>query len=139
MATLNTIENAWLAIEGDRIIAFGAMDNWGGITDWSNLEVIDASEKVVMPTFCDSHTHIVFAATRESEFVDRINGLTYEEIAAKGGGILNSAKKLQTASENELFDAALHRINEVISTGTGAIEIKSGYGLTVESLSLIHI
>ena len=78
VATLNTIENAWLAIEGDRIIAFGAMDNWGGITDWSNLEVIDASDKVVMPTFCDSHTHIVFAATRESEFVDRINGLTYE-------------------------------------------------------------
>jgi imidazolonepropionase len=133
MATLNTLENAWLAIEGDRIIAFGSMDNWGGITDWSNLEVIDASDKIVMPTFCDSHTHIVFAATRESEFVDRINGLTYEEIAAKGGGILNSAKKLQAASENELFDAALHRINEVISTGTGAIEIKSGYGLTVES------
>lgn len=133
MATLNTLKNAWLAIEGDQIIAFGSMENWGGITDWSNLEVIDASDKVVMPTFCDSHTHIVFAASRESEFVDRINGLTYEEIAAKGGGILNSAKKLQAATENELFDAALHRINEVISTGTGAIEIKSGYGLTVES------
>lgn len=133
LAKLNTIENAWLAIEEDRIIAFGSMDNWGGITDWSDLEIIDATDSIVMPTFCDSHTHLVFAASREEEFVDRIKGLSYEEIAAKGGGILNSARKLQNLSENELFDAALTRLNEVIKTGTGAIEIKSGYGLSVES------
>lgn len=133
LAKLNTIENAWLAIEENRIIAFGSMDNWGGITDWSDLEIIDATDSIVMPTFCDSHTHLVFAASREEEFVDRIKGLSYEEIAAKGGGILNSARKLQNLSENELFDAALTRLNEVIKTGTGAIEIKSGYGLSVES------
>lgn len=133
LAKLNTIENAWLAIEEDRIIAFGSMDDWGGITDWSDLEIIDATDSIVMPTFCDSHTHLVFAASREEEFVDRIKGLSYEEIAAKGGGILNSARKLQNLSENELFDAALTRLNEVIKTGTGAIEIKSGYGLSVES------
>lgn len=133
LAKLNTIENAWLAIEEDRIIAFGSMDNWGGITDWSDLEIIDATDSIVMPAFCDSHTHLVFAASREEEFVDRIKGLSYEEIAAKGGGILNSARKLQNLSENELFNAALTRLNEVIKTGTGAIEIKSGYGLSVES------
>lgn len=133
LAKLNTIENAWLAIEEDRIIAFGSMDDWGGITDWSDLEIIDATDSIVMPAFCDSHTHLVFAASREEEFVDRIKGLSYEEIAAKGGGILNSARKLQNLSENELFDAALTRLNEVIKTGTGAIEIKSGYGLSVES------
>lgn len=133
LSKLNTMENAWLAIEEDRIIAFGSMENWGGITDWSDLEVIDATDRIVMPTFCDSHTHLVFATSREEEFVDRIKGLSYEEIAAKGGGILNSAQKLQNLSENELFDAALTRLNEVIKTGTGAIEIKSGYGLNVES------
>lgn len=133
MASLYTIKNAWLSIENGIITDLGEMINWEGVTDSSNIEVIDASEKMVFPSFCDSHTHLVFAASREEEFVDRIKGLSYEEIAAKGGGILNSAKKLQLATEDDLFDAALHRINEVISTGTGAMEIKSGYGLTVES------
>ena len=127
------IENAFLAIEDDEIIAYGSMEEWGGITDWRDLEVIDAEGKYVLPTFCDSHTHAVFAATREEEFEDRIKGLTYEEIALKGGGILNSARKLQQMSEDELFDQALERIHNLIPYGTGAIEIKSGYGLTVDA------
>jgi len=127
------IENAYLAIEDDIIVAYGSMEDWGGITDWRDLEVIDADGKYVLPTFCDSHTHAVFAATREEEFEDRINGLTYEEIALKGGGILNSARKLQNMSEDELFEQALERIHNLIPYGTGAIEIKSGYGLTVDA------
>jgi imidazolonepropionase len=133
MAILETIENAWLAIENDRIVDFGEMANFPEILDWNNLEVIDVEGKMVMPTFCDSHTHIVFAASREGEFVDRINGLTYEEIAKKGGGILNSAKKLQDASEEDLFNSAWQRLEEIKSTGTGAVEIKSGYGLSIEA------
>ena len=133
MKHLEILEDAWLAIEDDKILDFGTMQNWPGITDWSNLEIIDAEGKCVLPTWCDSHTHIVYAGSREQEFVDRINGLTYQEIASRGGGILNSAQKLGTASEQELFDNAIQRINEVISQGTGAIEIKSGYGLTLES------
>ena len=127
------IENAFLAIEDDIIVAYGSMEDWGGITDWRDLEVIDADGKYVLPTFCDSHTHAVFAATREEEFEDRIKGLTYEEIALKGGGILNSARKLQAMSEDELFEQALERIHNLIPYGTGAIEIKSGYGLTVDA------
>ena len=133
MTNLSTIKDAWLAIEDDIIIAYGKMKDWGGITDWSDLEVIDATGKMVFPTWCDSHTHIVFAKTREEEFVDRIKGLTYQEIAAKGGGILNSAKKLQDASEEELYQGALTRIKEIQATGTGAVEIKSGYGLTLDA------
>jgi imidazolonepropionase len=133
MKQLEILEDAWLAIEDDKILDFGTMQNWPGITDWSNLEIIDAEGKCVLPTWCDSHTHIVYAGSREQEFVDRINGLTYQEIASRGGGILNSAQKLATVSEQELFDNAMQRINEVISQGTGAIEIKSGYGLTLES------
>ncbi len=133
MAILPTIKNAWLAIEDDVIIAFGEMKDWGGITDWTDLEVIDAEGRMVMPTYCDSHTHIVFAASREGEFVDRINGLTYQEIAQKGGGILNSAKKLSDQSEDELFNSAWNRLEEIKRTGTGAVEIKSGYGLSVEA------
>jgi imidazolonepropionase len=95
-------------------------------------ETIDCMGRIILPTWCDSHTHLVFAATREGEFVDRINGLTYEEIAAKGGGILNSAKKLQQASKDDLYAAAEVRLQEVMKLGTGAIEIKSGYGLSVE-------
>jgi imidazolonepropionase len=129
----NMIENAFLAIEDDEIIAYGSMEDWGGITDWRDLEVIDADGKYVLPTFCDSHTHAVFAATREEEFEDRIKGLSYEEIALKGGGILNSARKLQAMSEDELFEQALERIHNLIPYGTGAIEIKSGYGLTVDA------
>ncbi|HLW30476.1 MAG TPA: imidazolonepropionase [Brumimicrobium sp.] len=128
----NMIENAFLAIEDDEIIAYGKMEDWGGITDWRDLEVIDAEGKYVLPTFCDSHTHAVFAATRESEFEDRIKGLSYEEIALKGGGILNSAARLQEMDEDTLFEESLKRIHELAKYGTGAIEIKSGYGLSVE-------
>lgn len=128
----NMIENAFLAIEDDEIIAYGKMEDWGGIMDWRDLEVIDAEGKYVLPTFCDSHTHAVFAATREEEFEDRIKGLSYEEIALKGGGILNSAARLQEMDEDTLFEEALERIHELAKYGTGAIEIKSGYGLSVE-------
>ena len=133
MGTLNTIENAYLAIEDGKIVHFGKMEDWPGITDWRNLEVIDADGKMVFPSFCDSHSHLVFAAPREKEFEMRIKGATYEEIALAGGGILNSAKRLQEASEEELLASALKRLGEVKSQGTGAIEIKSGYGLTVEA------
>ncbi len=133
MKVLPCIENAWLAIEEDKIVDFGKMDDFPGITDWSGLQVIDATDKLVFPSWCDSHTHIVFAASREQEFVDRINGLTYQQIAHRGGGILNSAKKLREASEDELVESALKRLNEVMMQGTGAIEIKSGYGLSVEA------
>lgn len=133
MAHLSTIKNAWLAIEDDLIVGYGKMNDWEGISDWTNLEVIDATGKMVFPTWCDSHTHLVFATSREEEFVDRINGLTYQEIAAKGGGILNSAKKLQTKTEEDLYQDALKRIQEIKQMGTGAVEIKSGYGLSVEA------
>jgi imidazolonepropionase len=131
MSELPSIYDAWLAIENDIIVGYGKMEEWPGISDWSHLEVIDASGKIVFPTYCDSHTHIVFAGTREGEFVDRIKGLTYEEIAFRGGGIINSAKKMQTANEEELYKGALLRINEMVLQGTGAIEIKSGYGLSL--------
>lgn len=133
MNNLQTIKDAWLAIEEDKILAFGSMDDFPEITDWNELQIIDVDGKMVFPAWCDSHTHIVFAKTREEEFVDRINGLTYQEIAAKGGGILNSARKLQDMTEDELYKGALGRINEIKATGTGAVEIKSGYGLTVEA------
>ncbi len=133
MKTLNCINDAWLAIEDDKIAGFGKMADWEGISDWSNLTVIDADNKLVMPCYCDSHTHIVYAGSREGEFVDRINGLTYDEIFERGGGILNSAKKLHSASEEELIESALKRVNEIMMQGTGAVEIKSGYGLSTES------
>ncbi len=133
MENLPCIENAWLAIEDGIILDYGSMDEFPGITDWKNLEIIDAQNKYVLPCYVDSHTHIVYAGSREAEFEDRIKGLTYEEIAARGGGILNSAKKLANASEDELFEAALNRIKDVIQLGTGALEIKSGYGLSVEA------
>ena len=133
MKTLPCIADAWLAIEEDKIVAFGKMDEFPGINDWSGLQVIDATGKLVFPSWCDSHSHIVFAASREQEFVDRINGLTYQQIAQRGGGILNSAKKLREASEDELVESALKRLNEVMLQGTGAIEIKSGYGLSLEA------
>ena len=133
MALLPTIKNAWLAIEDDLIVDFGRMDDFPEIVDWNELEVIDVDGQMVLPAFCDSHTHIVFTDSREGEFVDRINGLTYEEIALKGGGILNSAKNLANKTEEELFESAWSRLEEIKSTGTGAVEIKSGYGLSVES------
>lgn len=129
MAELPVVHNAYLLIENGRIAAFGPMSECPDRAE----RVLDATDRLVLPAWCDSHTHIVFAATREEEFVDRIRGLSYEEIAARGGGILNSARKLQAASEDDLYESAWQRLMEVIGLGTGAIEIKSGYGLTVES------
>lgn len=130
MQELPVLENGWLMIEGDKICGIGHMDEpfHSPVND-----VIDAEGRYVFPAWCDSHTHVVFAGSREGEFVDRIHGLTYEEIARRGGGILNSAKRLQQTSEEELFDAALARLEEVKKSGTGAIEIKSGYGLSYEA------
>ncbi len=131
LAVLPCIENAYLVIENGIIAEYGVMDHLGW-TDNNNDNLIDASGQFVMPTWCDSHTHLVFATSRETEFVDKIKGLSYAAIAAKGGGILNSAKKLNEASEAELLRLALARLHEVIQSGTGAIEIKSGYGLSLE-------
>tara|TARA_B110000116_G_scaffold265209_1_gene274076 strand:+ start:585 stop:1832 length:1248 start_codon:yes stop_codon:yes gene_type:complete len=133
MKNINTIKDAFVEIKNGLITSFGSMDQWNGIEDWNNTEVIDAEGGMVFPTYCDSHTHLVFAASREGEFVDRINGLSYQEIAKKGGGILNSAEKLQNTSEDELYKNTLIRLNELVKMGTGAIEIKSGYGLTMEA------
>ncbi len=130
MKELPTIKNAYILIDDDIIIAFGNMSDSTGI---SADKTIDARGKLVLPTWCDSHTHIVYAGNREQEFVDRINGLSYKEIANRGGGILNSAKTLQNTSEDELYRQSVKRIKEVMQLGTGAIEIKSGYGLTVEA------
>ena len=133
LGKLEVIENAYLAVEDGKIADYGKMADLEGITNWTNLEVIDADGKFVLPAFCDSHTHIVFAATREGEFVDRIHGLTYEEIGKKGGGILNSARRLADMSEEALVESALKRLELIKSLGTGAVEIKSGYGLSVEA------
>lgn len=130
MGILPIIKNAFLLIEDDLIIDFGSM-NHVSIKDAD--KVVDLTDKLVLPTWCDSHTHLVFADTREEEFVNRIKGLTYQEIAEKGGGILNSAKKLQDKSEDLLYNDAVIRIKEIIKSGTGALEIKSGYGLTLDS------
>ena len=130
MKTLPTLKNAFVLIEDDTIIDFGKMEDCKGI---HADETIDASGQLVLPTWCDSHTHIVYAGNREQEFVDRINGLSYEEIANRGGGILNSAEKLQQISEDELYNQSIKRIDNVMKLGTGAIEIKSGYGLTVDA------
>ena len=129
MAILPAIDNAYLAIDGDKISAFGEMSD---MPSTSGYEVIDAKGGFLFPSFVDSHTHLVFAAYREEEFVLKIKGATYEQIAASGGGILNSAKKLQGISEDELLERSLPRAWEIIRTGTGAVEIKSGYGLTVK-------
>ena len=130
MSILPVIKNAFLLIEDDHIVDFGSMKSLGDI---SADKTIDIKDRSILPTWCDSHTHLVFADSREEEFVDRINGLTYEEIAQKGGGILNSAKKLHNKSEDELYDDAAKRLLVLVKMGTGAIEIKSGYGLTLES------
>lgn len=140
MAQLPCIDNAWLAIDNGLIADYGSMDDFPGITDWNGLEVIDATGKIVMPCYADSHTHIVYSGNRESEFVDRINGLSYEDIAARGGGILNSAKKLRETSEDDLFEQSLGRFKEIILQGTGAVEIKSGYGLnTASELKMLRV
>jgi imidazolonepropionase len=146
MAKLNTIKDSWLFLDGDRIIDFGpSNDNYElRITNYEKkthppvrlstrpLEIIDATGKLVFPSFCDSHTHLVYAGSRELEYIDKIKGLSYEEIANRGGGILNSAKRLHEASEDELTNQALSRLHEIMMLGTGAVEIKSGYGLSVE-------
>lgn len=129
---LTTIKNAFIAIEDGVIIAFGKMEQLA-IDDWKNLTIIDAENKYIFPSWCDSHTHLVFAKPREEEFVDRINGLSYEEIALKGGGILNSAKALENTTEEDLYHSAMTRLNEIMQLGTGAVEIKSGYGLTLNA------
>ena len=133
MADLPIIENAFLALEDGVIVEYGSMEEWGGIADWRDLEIIDAEGKFVLPAFCDAHTHTVFAKSREEEFVDRIHGLSYEEIALRGGGILNSAARLQEMSEDELFEQSLKRVELLKLYGTGALEIKSGYGLSVDA------
>ena len=132
LQNLPCLSNAWIAIENDLIVAVGQMDHFPGIADWNGVHIIDATNKLVFPSWVDSHTHLVFAHTREEEFVSRIKGDSYEDIAKKGGGILNSASKLNQMSEDDLFHQALKRLNKLIQYGTGAIEIKSGYGLTVE-------
>lgn len=130
MQNLPIIEEAYLFVEGDVIVDYGKMESCPTI---KVDEVIDCSGKIILPTWIDSHTHIVYADHREGEFVDKIKGLSYEEIAAKGGGILNSAEKLAQAGEDELFEQAAKRVEEVIMMGTGALEIKSGYGLSTEN------
>ena len=129
MAILPTIKNAFLILKDNLIEDFGAMEN---LPEIKAEKIIDATGRIVLPSWCDSHTHIVYAGNREQEFVDRINGFTYEEIANRGGGILNSAKKLNETSEEEIYEQSKVRLEEVMHLGTGAVEIKSGYGLTVE-------
>jgi imidazolonepropionase len=129
MSHLNVIDNAWLGIKDGLIAGYGPMDS----CNTNSESQIDAKGSVVMPSFCDSHTHLVYAGSREQEFVDRIRGLSYEEIAQRGGGINNSALRLRQVSEIDLYNEALIRVNEIISQGTGAVEIKSGYGLDTES------
>jgi imidazolonepropionase len=133
MSGLACINNAWLSIEGGKITGFGQMQDFPGITDWNNLRVIDASGKCVFPSWCDSHTHLVHWGSRETEFAERIKGFSYQQIAQRGGGILNSARMLNAVSEDDLIQSAMLRLNEIIWLGTGAVEIKSGYGLTLES------
>ncbi len=130
MGELPVLENAFLITENDRIADFGPMDH---IPDIKADREVDATGKMLLPTWCDSHTHLVYAGNREKEFVDRIRGLTYEEIASRGGGILNSARRLGLSSENEIYEQSSKRLKEIMQLGTGAVEIKSGYGLTTDS------
>lgn len=132
MANLSSLKNAWVFIKKDKISDFGEMDSIP--EEYKNAKKqIDASGKMVFPSYCDSHTHLVYPASREIEYVDKIKGLSYEEIAKRGGGILNSAKKMAASSEDQLFDDAMLRLKEIIKYGTGAVEIKSGYGLDTEN------
>ena len=130
MRELNCIDHAYLLVEDGVIADFGLEDDMPAVDNVDN--VVDAEGGTVLPSWCDSHTHIVYAGSREQEFVDKINGLSYAEIARRGGGILNSADRLHAMSEDELYEQAMHRVREVIAKGTGAIEIKSGYGLNAE-------
>ena len=136
MGKLDVLENAWLLIHDGFIHDYGTLESWQTAID--NLQnttakIIDVTGKIVMPSYCDSHTHLVYHGTRATEFVDRIKGLSYEEISARGGGILNSVSRLRGATEAELFESASIRLDEILRLGTGAVEIKSGYGLTLQS------
>ena len=130
MAQMETIKNAYLIIEDDKFAAFGPMSE---LKEQNADTVIDAIGRMALPSFCDSHTHLVYAGSREIEYIDKIRGLSYEEIAKRGGGILNSAKRVQEASEEQLYEDAMRRLEQMISFGTGAVEIKSGYGMTTEA------
>ena len=129
MGSMETLEDAWLLVEDGRISAFGSASE--GMPEDVDRRV-DAGGGMLFPSFCDSHTHLVYAGSREQEFLDKINGLSYEEIARRGGGILNSADRLHAASEDELYAAAMERVREIAAMGTGCVEIKSGYGLSTE-------
>ena len=133
MSEIEIIENGWILIENDIIADFGEMKKFTGIDDWNNTKIIDSDNSSIIPTWCDSHTHIVYAGNRSGEFVDRINGLSYEEIAKNGGGILNSAELLSKTSFDELYKQSSERLKKIIKLGTGAIEIKSGYGLNTHN------
>ena len=136
MARLGILENAYLLVEEDKIAGFGKMEDLNREVVYAGGDIvkeIDATGRLVMPSYCDSHTHLVYAGSREIEYIDKIRGLSYEEIAKRGGGILNSCERIRKASEEELFDAAYDRIQEIAGFGTGAVEIKSGYGLDTES------
>ena len=136
MARLGILENAYLLVEEDKIAGFGNMEDLDREAVYAGGDIvkeIDATGRLVMPSYCDSHTHLVYAGSREIEYIDKIRGLSYEEIAKRGGGILNSCERIRKASEEELFDAAYDRIQEIAGFGTGAVEIKSGYGLDTES------
>lgn len=136
MASVNTLSNAWLVIESGKIACYGE----GEVIPFADDEVLDCEGGMVMPAFCDSHTHLVYAGSREKEYEDKIRGLSYEEIAKRGGGILNSAKLLSQTTEDELFEQSLPRAREIIRSGTGAVEIKSGYGLnTRDELKMLRV
>ncbi len=130
MAQMETVKNAYLIVEDDKIAAFGPMSE---LKEQSFDKEVDATGRMVFPSFCDSHTHLVYAGSREIEYIDKIRGLSYDEIAKRGGGILNSAKRVQEASEQQLYDDAMARLEQIIRFGTGAVEIKSGYGMTPEA------
>lgn len=130
MSQMETVKNAYLIVEDDKIAAFGPMSE---LKEQSFDKEVDATGRMVFPSFCDSHTHLVYAGSREIEYIDKIRGLSYDEIAKRGGGILNSAKRVQEASEQQLYDDAMARLEQIIRFGTGAVEIKSGYGMTPEA------
>lgn len=130
MAHIDTIKDAYLVVEDDKFAAFGPMSE---LKEQQFDKVIDATGRMVLPSFCDSHTHLVYAGSREIEYIDKIRGLSYDEIAKRGGGILNSAKRVQEASEEQLYEDAMLRLQNIINYGTGAVEIKSGYGMTTEA------
>lgn len=136
MGSVHSIENAWLVIEHEKIAGFGS----GEVIPFSDDEVLDCKGGLVMPAFCDSHTHLVYAGSREQEYEDKIRGLSYEEIAKRGGGILNSAALLSRTTEDQLFEESMVRIREIVGSGTGAVEIKSGYGLnTRDELKMLRV